>query len=571
MDRWKDRAMGAAPVLIMLAAIGVDYGWQPDGTTSTRGDNIEYIVQISPEHLGQLQSIGEITSTVDPAIQDRVSRIVVKVGTGPLPRDSGRSTPVETSSSGEHGRTARTSPSDEQTVPIPEIAKSVAQLANPASASMMKPDPQGANFQMPGGPQTAAQNALDQVRNRAAEIANPLEANGNGLRTNQGPSTDPAVEREDRRWADLSAGNPTATTNSNGSSFTGGPSTDPVPPGARSTDWSRFVGPPRPTDPQSLSNPLATNPTNPYNPAANPATNTRNPADPAWTGYGTSPNFGSVPTASNSPSTGFGSTYQSTNTQTASGLITPRAAVPPIVSAANGYTRDSLTNIYNRDNQLVDSDGYPIDPKDAKYQGTNGQLTDRYNNMYDLQGNLVDRYGSRIDKNGRLLGANGSHLATGQSSPPIDSRLASTAPSNIHLNANDYNASPNYGSTPFTAAQVDQQRLLAQQQADLDLTNRLQRSQIRNQSAANTRLVNYDEEARSPSDLGTRNSPYLTNEQQQAAIAKNIKAQPLFNFVLLISLVGNAYLIFETNNLRRKFRNVISTLRSAKVTAQPVS
>jgi len=68
----------------------------------------------------------------------------------------------------------------------------------------------------------------------------------------------------------------------------------------------------------------------------------------------------------------------------------------------------------------------------------------------------------------------------------------------------------------------------------------------------------------------------LTAEQERAAIAaatkmKSFAAQPLFNFVLLISLVGNAYLIFETNNLRRKFRNMLSTFRSAKATAQPVS
>jgi len=37
---------------------------------------------------------------------------------------------------------------------------------------------------------------------------------------------------------------------------------------------------------------------------------------------------------------------------------------------------------------------------------------------------------------------------------------------------------------------------------------------------------------------------------------------------LLISLVGNAYLIYETGNLRRKFRNMLSAIRTTKITPQ---
>jgi hypothetical protein len=68
---------------------------------------------------------------------------------------------------------------------------------------------------------------------------------------------------------------------------------------------------------------------------------------------------------------------------------------------------------------------------------------------------------------------------------------------------------------------------------------------------------------------------------RQAAIARQaatttikprtVAAQPFFNFVLLISLVGNAYLIFETSNLRRKFRNMIASVRATKISAQPAN
>jgi len=586
MDRWKDRAMGAAPVLIMLAAIGVDYGWQPDGTTSPRGDNIEYIVQISPDQLQQLQSIGEITSSIDPAVQNRVSRIVVRVGTEKLPRNPGQAREIEPSPSSTNGRTVSSSPSfgDQQDVPIPEIsltgqqALASAERASPsgganvgrenANASVMKPDPQGGGFAMPASSQPGApQDALDQVRGRAAQNANPPNFNSNDPRTGNGPSTDPALERENSRWADVSGRNGVTAANTSTSGFTGGPSTDEVPPSARTGDWSKFVGPLRPSDPNSLTNPLSRNQPNPYGAAAS-----SNPPGANFNGYGTSPTFGSIPAGANTPSNGFGATYSPATNQSTGGFADQRT--PPPVTEANGYTQDRFANIYNRDKQLVDGEGYLLDSKDAKYQNANGQLSDRYNNLYDSQDNPGDKYGNRIDKFGRPLSAGGNLLAgTPSSSPPVDPRLASAVPFTGYPNAVDYNGSPNYSSTQSTALQLEAQRLLAlqqqQQQAEREYQARLR-------SNPSAQLAGYEEDPRSPSDVGLANAARLTAEQERAAIAaatkmKSFAAQPLFNFVLLISLVGNAYLIFETNNLRRKFRNMLSTFRSAKATAQPVS
>ena len=75
--------MNGIAVLISLAAVGVDYGWQPgvDG-------QLEYIIQIEPSLLNSLQSGREIVSEIQPEARD-VRRFRVRVGTGALPRVGG--------------------------------------------------------------------------------------------------------------------------------------------------------------------------------------------------------------------------------------------------------------------------------------------------------------------------------------------------------------------------------------------------------------------------------------------------------------------------------------------------
>ncbi len=72
--------MNGITVLVALAAVGVDYGWQPgvDG-------QLEYIVQIEPALLDALKSGKEIASEIHPAARG-VRRFRIRVGTGALPR-----------------------------------------------------------------------------------------------------------------------------------------------------------------------------------------------------------------------------------------------------------------------------------------------------------------------------------------------------------------------------------------------------------------------------------------------------------------------------------------------------
>ena len=61
--------MGVVHMLV-VALVGITYGWQSDDN-----GGVEYIVQISPAELSQVQRVGEITSSIDPRVAGHVSRI----------------------------------------------------------------------------------------------------------------------------------------------------------------------------------------------------------------------------------------------------------------------------------------------------------------------------------------------------------------------------------------------------------------------------------------------------------------------------------------------------------------
>ena len=154
--------------------------------------------------------------------------------------------------------------------------------------------------------------------------------------------------------------------------------------------------------------------------------------------------------------------------------------------------------------------------------------------------------------------------------------------------------------------QLSNQQLANQQYANQQLVNQptgyLQNGAAPTSNTTDPRLLrqtdpNYarpttgfdEDNLRSASDTRLASSARTTADARaeelelarQAAIARQaavtptkprtVAAQPFFNFVLLISLVGNAYLIFETSNLRRKFRNMIASVRATKISAQPAN
>ena len=146
--------MGGVPLLMLATVTVISYGWQPsdDG-------GLDYIIQVSPDQVDEFRR-GEISSVIDPAVQGRVTRVIVRVGTDPLPK-------ILPSLAASDVR-------DQQNLPIPE-SKSVA---------LMKPDPgtpgSGPSFQLPAdimqvagtqgaGAPNAAQSAAGGVTQRAQD------------------------------------------------------------------------------------------------------------------------------------------------------------------------------------------------------------------------------------------------------------------------------------------------------------------------------------------------------------------------------------------------------------------
>ncbi|MCH5372845.1 MAG: hypothetical protein JJ992_02625, partial [Planctomycetes bacterium] len=72
--------MNGLALLMAVAALGVDYGWQP-----TTDGQLEYIIQIEPVTLVALRGGQELISQVDPYVRN-VSRFRIHVGTEMVPR-----------------------------------------------------------------------------------------------------------------------------------------------------------------------------------------------------------------------------------------------------------------------------------------------------------------------------------------------------------------------------------------------------------------------------------------------------------------------------------------------------
>jgi len=603
--------MAAASLLVLFAAVGVDYGWQPDGTQSDRGDNIRYIVQVPPDQLDEIRRAGEVTSTLDPEVAGRVVQIVFRIGTDPLPRDAGRviSQPAAASPTAD--------PSDHASLPIPQFspADSLAaapppDLGGPAedgsgSQSLLKPDPQAEGFTLPSTVRSA-------------------------VGTNPNVSTDPVTADRDNRWSDIRG-----QIGSTGSSATGspnataarsnptGPTTDPVSPGGSWANPPASAGSRAPASVAAGANgrgdsAASTTPSfsaqttlpNPPSISGNPAGQAgarrgpTDPTDPTWSGYGTTPTFGTPPAgmASNTAAAGFGTPSNSSVSPPDFTRQPSEVATTSSGDAAAGFTRDAAGNLYDPLGRPIDRQGRLIDPE-------SGQLI-------DAAGNWVDQYGRRIDRYGRPLpgesgtAAEPSAVATLQPppllAPPANPNYAggTAATGNYPANPNGNYGAPagapatwggvGYGQFGYgdpAQGQYPTQSQLANQAAQRGF-NSTANGQFTNGTFANgppaggrpgsfqqgypTSNWGTDREPPSISDqAGTTAPPQRDKEAAtvaaDAAKPKKVAAQPFFNFILLISLVGNAYLVFETGNLRRKFRNMIANVRASKISTQPAN
>ncbi len=273
--------MGGVPMLLIVAALGVDYGWQPDG-----GGGVEYVIQVQPDQWDNVKRLGEISSTIDPEVQGRVSRVIIRVGnerlqriTPPLPRNTQTSsynqfepgTPTDSRTNSNNTVAAV----DLVPVPIPEMADIrragpipsgsgpsgsglAANYAAPSSASMMKPDPaspQSGGFSLPESLQNVANGFVENSRGAIEQLQQNM---GAGAPNQTAPNQfDSAANQLRQQSAPNSSATNSSATNSSAvdqlsqsarSTFaTQGPSTDPVSPGANRVQPPPFTSAADPT------------------------------------------------------------------------------------------------------------------------------------------------------------------------------------------------------------------------------------------------------------------------------------------------------------------------------------
>ncbi|WP_153558793.1 hypothetical protein [Roseimaritima sediminicola] len=154
-------------MLLALAVVTVDYGYEPDGK-----GGVEYIVQVTPEEFEHAKQAGEISSTVDASVRGRVSRFVLRVGNDPLPRDPGPEPPSVAQAQAFQSPAQR----DQDHVPIPAIqddppsATPIPALAGGSAESVTRAKPQeAAPMSLPGELAETAQDALQRSRQAAEQ------------------------------------------------------------------------------------------------------------------------------------------------------------------------------------------------------------------------------------------------------------------------------------------------------------------------------------------------------------------------------------------------------------------
>ncbi len=573
--------MGGVPALLMVAALGVTYGWQPDGR-----EGVEYIIQIPADQVDRMQRLGEISSTIDPAVRGRVSKITVRVGEGPLPR---RDLPGFTRTGG--SIESYVAQADHTPIPIPETGRTAdagkeavmkPQAGVPNSgmtlpSTLANPDFTGAanRTQSPSAPPklgAALQSELDAARKRLGNAADTAVRAGND-----------AVRRTEDALRGAAAGALGDSRGATGPSlqFTGNdpqgamsrarvgvPTTEPTSPSARA--WPELKGSSAAQSrnqtrvPRASTDPIGAEQRNPFR-----IQNERNLGSNGLT----------VPSgAAELSNRGVGSTtpYRGETTglrpgdqlgRLPSGITLPTDRSNSISSYADA-ARDSGTNIRTPMTQR-DAFGNPLNGNTQQNVDTNRTLSqspllgnhstirrqagaDRRSastdpTASDLVGMppgtwTVDGYGRPIDRQGRLLDRLGRPIdpygSTASTQVPIDQRGVDSMKS-LRRTADDYRV-------------ADSSRLAAQtpSQANYPTGNRETFSRGTPSPSSDSVAVGRASQPGSTDANLTRITPQPT-------------VQPVFSVLLLISFVANVYLVFWLKNLRDQFRDLVAAKRIA--------
>ena len=620
--------MGGVPVLLMMAALGITYGWQPDND-----GGVEYIIQIHPDELREMRSIGEVTSVIDPAVRGHVSRIVFQIGDSELPR----STPKHLAKKPASASSTQAKANDHTPIPIPQLGNAVSETrlltlnaaVNSRPGAVMKPQtgtqpPSG--FSLPPSLAEAAQQPVD-FAGRPIDPAAASQGNVNGTTlpgtdANPGYRIPPPGSRPPSTQSlaapAFTGPMPNPATNPMATSRAGGPTTDPT--SSRDTSWSQYPAPatmaaaPSNTAASQSNVPSSLLPTNPF---AN-----RTNSTPPTSGYGASPvssadTFGRTPAGLTTPTAGQASGFGAATQNNTSGQRGSFVQVPTAESifgknqAAPTAQASSFNNQANTGTPPTNSFGVP--PGTSSYgqpsatsasqlpsrfgvnpsTGTATRSTGNYgapqgysapeasNQLARPDPSLspaqvaagawsVDAYGQPVDRSGRPVSvANASapnrgptQTAGGSSfgSPRTTgsgtfSSLGNPTSSNPIVQTSGQQSSFGFGQPPNDGRstlppRVSQTREPVSPSADRTLAA----------SQGPTRNTSREGAGSSTSSNITLSS---NSGSESLSKPKRVAAQPLFNGLLLISVVANIYLIFWLKNLRLQYHDLVAAKRIA--------
>lgn len=420
--------MGGAVTLLLVATMGITFGWTPDGA-----DGVKYIIQVPPDQLDQLERVGEITSTISPEVRGRVSEIVIRVGDGPVPRQMPANW-MQTNASHPSGvsqvvsdenalRGLPIASDDRRPIPIPMSSNSMqsgiipGNVNSPSVTRLMKPQSNG--MSMPGGfdapaptggaptsgfsmPPSLAQGPAATGAANNGSINESIRAGAEAFGRSFGlgtPSTAPTNAAASNRDPSTTVAPPPFTgsgnanlNNTDRAARSGGPSTAPAastgttaPPWPNNDDDWYALGE-RPAQRPStapVNNSATASSTNATSRPGSEATN-RNTSNP---GLNTG-NFNQMPS---------GISGQSPYGQSSSDTVANSSS-----RRENPYS----TTATNRDNTIQRDEYAPhLTAAEAARLPKNGYDFDDVGNPVDRFGYRLNFYGDRIDQNGRPIDA----------------------------------------------------------------------------------------------------------------------------------------------------------------------
>lgn len=585
--------MGGAPLLLALAIITADVGWESDGRAGYR-----YIIQVSPAQMAELQRDGSVTSQIPVELQRRVTSVVLRVGNDPLPQPE-----------------IVLNPSSDPIALSNDLSLKTAYPAPPDTSTVRAQSGESGGFAMPtlNDVRESGQQALEELKNEgSAQLSEAARQTSDQLKSSltafiqngNAPSTSPAANTTPGFGMPSTAG---------AISGAGGGTTAPggmaVPSNAAAPSTSR-----NPNAGQTAADANAANGWSGYQPRTAPSTAPVNAANVA-------PLVSAPPTAA--PSTSASGSGYGTG---ASNAYTPRTGItgspndPP--SAFNASMNANMAAPYTPPASIGSGTGYTtpgyVPPSvtnpglgipsavDATGYGANGiapvKLTPEQQEIADQQ--LLAQIGFDQDfkaydkQTGRLI------LDTDPRAPHIREYInrtnekillkrreqeylaAATAAANTNANVFDRNAqaqraantisAPNWGATPDD--RYAQSNLYAPGGGYLpngynsgSLANTGSSQQATNGQGSKESTVgdqnagsNNSKSANETTGTGSTKSASDELERNREDLKKSVRditPQPVYNFMLIISVVVNVYLGIAISRLLRRYRNLIATHR----------